>query len=74
MPAPPHPGELGRRIHEQVSKDAWRMWLEHQTMLINENRLNPVAPRDRSFLEQEMEKFFFTGGSDKPPDYKPEAG
>ena len=50
------------------------MWLAHQTMLINEYRLTPVDPRDRSFLEQEMEKFFFTGGSDKPPDYKPGAG
>ena len=50
------------------------MWLEHQTMLINEYRLTPVDPRDRSFLEQEMEKFFFTDGSDKPPDYKPGAG
>lgn len=74
LQAPPHPGELGKRIYEKVSQEAWRMWLEHQTMLINEYRLTPVEPRDRSFLEQEMEKFFFGEGSERPPDYQPKAG
>jgi len=68
----PYPGELGRRIFENVSKEAWQMWLEHQTMLINEYRLSPMDPKARKFLEREMESFFFGTGSAPPPDYKPE--
>ena len=66
---PPYPGELGQRIFEQVSKEAWQMWLQHQTMLINENRLTPIDPKDRAFLEEEMDKFFFGGGSERPKEY-----
>ena len=62
----PYPGELGQRIYDNVSKEAWQEWLRHQTMLINENRLSPVDPKARKFLEGEMEKFFFGGGSDLP--------
>lgn len=65
----PWPGELGRRIYEQVSKQAWQDWLTHQTMLINENRLNPLDPKTREFIAAEMEKYFFGGGSDKPAGY-----
>ena len=61
-----YPGELGKRIYEQVSQEAWQMWLSHQTMLINEYRLTPIEPKAREFLEEEMEKFFFGGGSEKP--------
>ena len=68
----PYPGELGQRIFENVSKKAWQMWLQHQTMLINEYRLTPVDPKARQFLEREMENFFFGQGSAPPPDYKPE--
>lgn len=68
----PYPGELGQRIYENVSKEAWQMWLGHQTMLINEYRLTPVDPKARQFLEQEMEKFFFGAGAAPPPDYRPE--
>lgn len=68
---PPYPGELGRRIYEQVSKEAWQGWLKHQTMLINENRLSPIDPRARAFLEDQMEKFFFGEGSAKPVGYVP---
>ena len=68
---PPYPGELGQRIHAHVSREAWQMWLEHQTMLINEMRLTPVDPKARHFLEQEMEKFFFGEGSQKPSGYVP---
>ena len=64
-----YPGELGKRIYEQVSQEAWQMWLGHQTMLINEYRLTPIEPKAREFLEDEMEKFFFGGGSEKPKDY-----
>ena len=69
---PPYPGDLGQRIFESVSKQAWQRWLGHQTMLINEYRLSPIEPRAREFLEQEMEKYFFGGGSEAPPDFKPE--
>jgi Fe-S cluster biosynthesis and repair protein YggX len=47
---PPYPGELGKRIYEQVSKEAWARWLHHQTMLINEYRLTPIEPKARTFL------------------------
>jgi Fe-S cluster biosynthesis and repair protein YggX len=62
----PWPGELGRRIYEGVSKEAWRRWLEHQTMLINEYRLSALDPKARQFLSGEMEKFFFGGGVARP--------
>ncbi len=62
----PWPGELGQRIFDSVSKLAWQRWLGHQTMLINENRLSPIEPRAREFLEGEMEKFFFGEGSERP--------
>lgn len=68
---PPYPGELGKRIFEQVSQEAWQMWLAHQTMLINEYRLTPMEPQARKFLEEEMEKFFFGSGSEKPQEYVP---
>ena len=66
----PYPGDLGKRVYENVSKQAWQQWLAHQTMLINEYRLSPIEPKARKFLEAEMEKFFFGGGSEKPPDFK----
>ena len=68
----PYPGDLGKRIYENVSAQAWQQWLAHQTMLINENRLTPIEPAARQFLEGEMEKFFFGGGSEKPADFVPE--
>jgi Fe-S cluster biosynthesis and repair protein YggX len=67
----PYPGELGKRIYEQVSKEAWTQWLAHQTMLINENRLSPLDPKARKFLEAEMEKYFFGDGSEAPVGYVP---
>jgi len=66
-----YPGELGQRIYENVSKQAWQKWLGHQTMLINEYRLSPIEPDARKFLETEMEKFFFAGGSAAPQEYTP---
>ncbi len=60
---PPYPGELGKRIFENVSKEAWQQWLRHQTILINEYRLSPIDPKARKFLEEEMEKFFFGEGA-----------
>ncbi len=67
----PYPGELGRRIYENVSKEAWAQWLQQQTMLINEYRLTPIEPKARKFLEGEMEKFFFGTGSAAPQGYQP---
>lgn len=71
LKTPPYPGELGKRIFESVSREAWNMWLHHQTMLINEYRLTPIEPKARQFLEEEMEKFFFGEGSEKPKEYVP---
>ena len=69
---PPYPGDLGRRIYEQVSREAWAQWLRHQTLLINEYRLTPIEPKARKFLEGEMEKFFFGSGSQAPQGYQPD--
>ena len=67
----PYPGDLGQRIYDSVSKQAWQRWVDHQTMLINEYRLTPIEPEARSFLEKEMEKFFFGEGSAAPKEYVP---
>ena len=60
LDAPPFPGELGQRIYANVSKEAWKMWLGQQTILINEYRLSLIDPNARKFLQEELEKFFFT--------------
>ncbi len=69
----PYPGELGKRIYANVSKEAWSQWLAHQTMLINENRISPLDPKSRKFIEGEMEKYFFGEGSQAPQGYVPPA-
>ena len=63
------PGDLGKRIYENISQKAWQQWISHQTILINEHRLSPLNPEHRKFLEVEMEKFLFGGGSEKPQGY-----
>jgi Fe-S cluster biosynthesis and repair protein YggX len=68
---PSYPGELGKRIYDNVSQQGWQQWLGHQTMLINEYRLTPFEPKAREFLEQEMEKYFFGEGSSAPDEYVP---
>lgn len=68
---PPYPGELGKRIWESVSKQAWQQWVNQQTMLMNEYRLNPLDPKARKFIEGEMEKFLFGAGSRPPEGYVP---
>jgi Fe-S cluster biosynthesis and repair protein YggX len=70
---PPYPGELGKRIWESVSKEAWQGWLKHQTMLVNENRLNLADTRARKYLAQQMESYFFGEGGDQPMGYVPPA-
>jgi len=66
---PPYPGNLGNKIYNHICAEAWQMWLNHQTMLINEYRLSLVDAKAREFLLQEMQKFLFEGGSSKPAGY-----
>lgn len=66
MQKAPFPGTLGEKIFNEVSKKAWAMWLTHQTMLINEYRLNLMEAKSREFLKEEMQKYFFGEGSEKP--------
>jgi Fe-S cluster biosynthesis and repair protein YggX len=68
---PPYPGELGKRIYEGVSKEAFELWKKHQTMLVNENRLNLADARARQYLARQMELFFFGDGGDRPAGYVP---
>ncbi len=68
---PPYPGDLGKRIFDSVSKEAWSAWLKHQTMLVNENRLNLADSRARKYLAQQMEKHFFGDGADVATGYVP---
>jgi Fe-S cluster biosynthesis and repair protein YggX len=68
---PPLPGELGKRIYEQVSKEAWQAWQGQQTRLINENRLSLADPRARKYLLEQTEKYFFGGGADEASGYVP---
>jgi Fe-S cluster biosynthesis and repair protein YggX len=68
---PPYPGELGKRIYESVSKEAWQQWQKQQTMLVNENRLSLADPRARKGLAEQMEKPFFGGGAAMPQGYVP---
>ena len=68
---PPYPGELGKRIYENVSKQAWGDWLKHQTMLVNENRLNLADQRAREYLKRQMETHFFGAGADQAAGYVP---
>ena len=68
---PPYPGELGKRIFENVSKQAWSDWLKHQTMLVNENRLNLADARARQYLARQMENHFFGSGADAAAGYVP---
>jgi Fe-S cluster biosynthesis and repair protein YggX len=69
MDFPPMPGELGKRIFENVSKEAWQQWIRLQTMLINENRLNLMDPRARQYLAEQVEKHFFGDGAEKAAGY-----
>ena len=67
----PYPGELGKRIYDNVSKEAFEMWKKHQTMLVNENRLNLADARARQYLARQMEQFFFGEGAEQPAGYVP---
>lgn len=73
MDFPPYPGPLGVKLYEQVSKEAWKIWLEDQKRLINENRLNLTDLRARKYLEEQMVKHFFGSGADQAQGYVPPA-
>ena len=68
-----YPGELGKRLYDNVSKEAFEAWKRHQTMLVNENRLNLADARARQYLARQMENFFFGGGAEQPAGYVPPA-
>jgi Fe-S cluster biosynthesis and repair protein YggX len=68
---PPWSGELGQRIYENVSQEAWKLWIEFSKMIMNEYRLNPLDPQSHKIMEEQMEKFFFGEGAQLPPDYVP---
>jgi len=68
---PPFRGELGQKVYENVSKEAWRKWLEHSKMLINEYRLDLVSEAGQRIWMKELENYFFGEGSAAPPDFKP---
>ena len=69
----PYPGQLGKKILESVSKEAWQQWLDYQTMLINENNLNLFEESSQSYLKKQMEIYFFSedGDVDKIDGYTP---
>ena len=66
---PPYPGEFGKRIFENVSKEAWKAWLEQQKMLVNENRLNLADAKARKYLAEQMEAHFFGAGAEVAAGY-----
>jgi Fe-S cluster biosynthesis and repair protein YggX len=68
---PPYPGELGKRIYENVSKEAWAAWMRQQTMLVNENRLTLADPRARKYLAEQTEAHFFGSGAESAQGYVP---
>lgn len=68
---PPLPGELGLRIYESISREAWQQWMRHQTILINENRLSVIDPKHRAFLEEQMRKFLFEDSAEMPEAFVP---
>ena len=65
----PWKGELGKRVYENVSKEAWKMWIEHSKMVMNEFRLNPLDPGSQKIMEEQMEQFFFGEGAKLPEGY-----
>ena len=71
LPSPPFPGELGEKIYRHISQQGWQLWLDRQTMLINEYRLSTLEKKSRDFLKAEMMKFLFEGDHQAPPGFVP---
>ena len=72
MPYKPFDNELGERIYNEISLDAWKLWLEHSKMLINEYRLDVTSEQGQKVWMTELDKFFFGEGSQLPPDFVPQ--
>lgn len=70
----PFQDELGRRIWEQVSQEAWQMWIEHSKMIVNEYRLDLTSPKAHELLKTQCEQFLFGEGAAPPPEYVPGEG
>lgn len=71
LPEPPFDSELGQRIYEHVSQQAWNQWMEFCKMLLNEYRLNPARKQDQEVIVKQMEQFFFGEGAAPPQEYVP---
>jgi Fe-S cluster biosynthesis and repair protein YggX len=67
----PWKGDLGKRVYENVSQEAWKMWIEHSKMLMNEYRLNPLDPQSQKIMEEQLEQYFFGEGAKMPEGYVP---
>ena len=72
IPYKPFNNELGQRIYDNVSMDAWRQWIEHSKMIVNEYRIDLASPQGQKLMLEQAEKYFFGDGSDRPPDYVPQ--
>ncbi|GAA0495559.1 oxidative damage protection protein [Pigmentiphaga sp. GD03639] len=68
---PPYPGELGTKIWQNISKQAWQEWVQTQTRLVNENRLNLADARARKYLQQQMQRYLFEDGNVEAQGYVP---
>ena len=68
----PWPGELGQRILDNVSVEAWKMWEERMRMILNEYRLLPFQKEAQELIAKQMEEFFFGAGGEMPAEYKPQ--
>jgi Fe-S cluster biosynthesis and repair protein YggX len=73
LDSPPWPGELGQRIFDNISLDAWKLWEERMKMILNEYRLMPWQKEAQALMAKQMEEFFFGGNEVLPPEYKPKA-
>jgi Fe-S cluster biosynthesis and repair protein YggX len=72
LDAPPWPGEIGERIYQSISVDAWKMWEERMKMILNEYRLMPWQKEAQQLIAKQMEDFFFGEGAALPPGYVPQ--
>ena len=71
LPSPPYPGPKGQEIYENVSRQAWEEWQQHQVRLINEKQLSMIVPEDRKYLMEQMDKFFANKEIDEAEGYVP---
>jgi Fe-S cluster biosynthesis and repair protein YggX len=71
IPYKPFNNELGQRIYDNVSMDAWRQWIEHSKMIVNEYRIDLASAQGQKLMLEQAEKYFFGEGADRPPDYVP---